>query len=77
MDGEKTVAIVALICFLGLIAFLVIWLRAKEETQNANYHTACGEMRLVSSFTDVNKAFVVCSPEYVSSPSDFVVREVK
>jgi uncharacterized protein (DUF983 family) len=66
-----------------MVAFLLfaIWIirygNSKVKDGNAQRHTACGEMRLVSSFTDVNKVFVVCSPEYVSSSSDFVVREVR
>jgi hypothetical protein len=78
IGSEKTVINVLLICLVAfLIGATIVLSNRRLNDRNAQFHKACAPLVLVSSFTDVNKVFVVCAPEYVSSPNDFVVREVR
>jgi hypothetical protein len=81
IDSEKTVINVLPIClvafFIGGIGGAIVLSNRRLNDRNTQFHKACAPLVLVSSFTDIDKSFVVCAPEYVSSPNDFVVREVR
>lgn len=80
MSEEKIVNVI-FGCLVGVVVFLSICIinydSRKTNEANARLHAACGSLTVVSTFYTMDKRFVVCSPEYVSSPNDFVIREVK
>jgi hypothetical protein len=70
---------VCIVCVVAAILFFCGWCISfdgkRTDARNAQFRSTCGSLVWVSTFTDVDKTFIVCAPAYVSSPSDFVIKE--